>query len=226
MRVICLILLVISIIGCSVSNKSMIGEEYSGVDSKQKISVEAFLYDAKYYENNKPRSFRLQVFRTDSIIAFTGKGYFGKGVLRGTLTSDSLKVYFPTQDEYYYKTVDFIFKQSECNTFDEDFDLSALFDFHEISKLNNEIYEISETKNKRKIININHEKCSWDIEIEYKNYDSDLRPYLFSYTNKDNQKISAKLRKYKKSAKVRLSLFKMPIIKKVLPINAEDGLVN
>ena len=110
--------------------------------------------------------------------------------------------------------------------FDEDFDLSVLFDFHEISKLNNEIYEISETKNKRKIININHEKCSWDIEIEYKNYDSDLRPYLFSYTNKDNQKISAKLRKYKKSAKVRLSLFKMPIIKKVLPINAEDGLVN
>ncbi|RKX22050.1 MAG: hypothetical protein DRP35_02940 [Candidatus Zixiibacteriota bacterium] len=226
MRIICLILLVFSIIGCSVSKKTMIGEEVSGVDSNKKISAEAFLYDAKYYDNNKPRSFRLQIFRTDSIIAFTGNGYLGKGVLRGTLTSDSLKAYFPTEDEYYYRDVDLIFKQSECNISDDDFDLSALFDFYKIMKLNNAIYEISETDNNRKKIVINPKKCSWDIEIEYKNYDSDLRPYLFSYTNKDNRKISAKLRKFKKSANVKLNLFKMPVLEKVSEVNALDGLVN
>ncbi len=209
--------MILYISGCSVSQKSLVGKESSSPNLKQKISVEAFLYDAKYYENNKPRSFRLQVFRTDSIIAFTGKGYLGKGVLRGTLTSDSLKVYFPTQDEYYYKAVDLIFEQSECKISDDDFDLSALFDFSEIQKLDNAIYKISETKNKRKKIVVNPKECSWDIEIEYKKYDLDLRPYLFSYTNKDNQKISAKLRKYKKSAKVKLSLFKMPNLKEFRP---------
>lgn len=217
MKIISLLLMVLCIGGCSVSQKSLVGEEYSKPDSNKKISVEAFLYDAKYYEKNKPRSFRLQVYRTDSIIAFTGKGYLGKGVLRGTLTSDSLKVYFPTQDEYYYKSVDYIFKQSECKLSEDDFDLAALFDFDKISKLGNTIYEISETKNKRKKIIVNPQECNWDIELEYKKYDLDLRPFLFSYSNKDNQKISAKLRKYKKSAKVKPNLFIMPNLKEFHP---------
>ncbi len=111
--------------GCGSSRKgALVGDE---ANWQGKVEVEAYLFDAKLRRDNKPTSVRLEFFHTDSVIAFAGRGYLGKGALKGRLTEDSLEVYFPTTDEFVKEAAADLMSSFDCAGDIGSFNLMALF---------------------------------------------------------------------------------------------------
>ena len=97
------VLLIISVLcfsGCGTSTNNL-SEEQSKLDMEQTITADAYLYDAKAYDEGKPRSVRLSFYQTDSALFVSGKGYLGKGALKGEIKKTVSIFYFPTTNEYF-----------------------------------------------------------------------------------------------------------------------------
>lgn len=75
-------------------------DSYVKLAPVSKVRVEAYLLDTRIYRQGKPTSVRLELYRTDSAIALAGRGYLGKGALKGVITRDSVIIYFPSTNEF------------------------------------------------------------------------------------------------------------------------------
>ncbi len=84
--------------------------EYADVE----LEADAYLFDAQVRRDGKPTSIRLEIYRTDSVIGLSGRGYLGKGALKGRLTQDSLIMYFPSSNEYVREPVERLLRADEC----------------------------------------------------------------------------------------------------------------
>jgi hypothetical protein len=67
----------------------------------QNANSAAYLFDIKITRQGKKNSARLDLYQSGDTISFFARGYLGKGVLKGLLISDSVTLYFPTEDEYF-----------------------------------------------------------------------------------------------------------------------------
>ncbi len=91
------------------------------------VQVEAYLFDAVVLRGQKRNTFRLDVYQTDSIMALTGRGYLGKGALKGWMTRDSIKVLFPATNEYLYETIPALIGSIACLGDTAEINMFALF---------------------------------------------------------------------------------------------------
>jgi hypothetical protein len=155
----------------------------------------------------------LEIFQTDSVLGLAGRGYLGKGALKGWMRSDSLKVYFPSTHEYVYEAQGRLLRSFEC-TFDmPEIDLLALF-----STLPDEILfdsrvtvEPDYSNHKRPSFVVYVDDCPWRIELTYDKRPPGWRIRSFSFFDGDEKRLTARRREYKKKAKVKPIVLQAPI---------------
>lgn len=136
----------------------------------QSGKAKAFLFDAELRRAGKPTSFRLEIFHTDSVMALSGRGYLGKGALRGRATADSLICYFPSTNEYVQEPVLNLMHALECQVAPQGINIVELLDRMPDSAALDSTIEVvanyQEPNRPRFIIYI--ENCPWQMELAYR----------------------------------------------------------
>ena len=166
-----------------------------------KIIADAYLYDTKIIRENKPTSLRLYLFKTDTLIALSGKAYLGKGALKGWLTEDTLKIYFPQSHEFVYDNITALFQSLSCGEVVPDVNLFWVFSYYPEEIFDTARVNLAKDEALEKY-EISASGCEWRLELYYDR--SKDKPYLRSFAFDDGNKtvIKSTLREYKPDQKV------------------------
>ena len=186
------------------------GEESKYSDD---VIVEAYLFDARLHRDRKPTSVRLEFYHTDSVIAIAGRGYLGKGALRGRLTADSLEVYFPTTDEFLLETVATVLGSVDCSEKLPRISLLSLFNKLPDSALpTHELNITADFEDERHPeYSISADGCPWKIHLVYALQDEGWRIREFNFDDGKGNTLKGKRRTYKREAKVKAGKFHVPV---------------
>jgi hypothetical protein len=179
---------------------------------KQKVPVEAYLFDARLRRQGKPTSFRLEVFRTDSVAGFGGRAYLGRGALKGRLTDDSLEVYFPSSNEYVYESVDNLFRSADCPHLATGLNLLDAFtslpdSLDHVGSL--EVVSDYSDEDRPEFV-LKATNCPWKMELIYDRREGGWHIREFRFDNGGEVTLKASRRTYK-DARAPLSKFAVPV---------------
>lgn len=213
--------------GCSLASRQKIGR---AAELKQ-IELapgkgDAYLFDLKIYREGKKNSVRLDVYRTRDTISIFARGYLGKGVLKGLITSDFIKVYFPTENEYYSgKIIDIISgKCVESFPFEKMIIDLFLKTPPELDEVYGNFYiNIQKETGKERKYKLSSKKCNESIEIEYDLKENRFIPKAFSFNSEDNTfRFKASRRKKKLNIQIPGEKFKLDIPESAIRIIPKD----
>ena len=215
------LLLIFIISGCGAYRDIPEGDEETVEYLNKKIKVEASLFDARLYKDNKPTSFRLEVFQTDTLLGVAGRGYLGKGAFKGWMRQDSLMIYFPTTKEYLYEATVDLLRNDSCVSDIFGLDLLNCFrEFPQNDGFNEDLVILPVEKEKKKAQYVIYQKnCPWQLEILYDLRKKGWRIKNFDFSNGDNFTLKGKRREYKPNARVKLKRFLLDIPPGTVRIN-------
>jgi len=193
--------------GCGRSFTAEIMEETQKSDIK--IKAEAYLFDAQLKRNGKPTSFRLDLYQTDTLIGIGGRGYLGKGALKGWMSTDSIKVYFPSTNEYVYEAIEDLMNSFECSGNLSSINLTNLFyDLPDrISQPDDINIEADYKDKKQPEFIITPQNCSWRISLIYDKQDTGWRIKNFEFSDGDKTILKADRRIYKNQSNIPINKF-------------------
>lgn len=194
-------------------------EEYSAAKTEVKVEVEAFLFDSRIRRDGKPTSFRLELFRTDSIIALSGRGYLGKGALRGRMTADSLEIYFPASNEYLYESLGDIANSSSCPEGLRGLDFLGLLttlptNDHIASGV---AIECDSSKTERRHFTLTWVDRHWEMKLEYDRREIGWRLLKLSFVD-DKTSFKTTRRSMKRRAEINQNRFRVFVPEDALKI--------
>ncbi|MDF1544628.1 MAG: hypothetical protein P1R58_05950 [bacterium] len=201
--------------GCG-TGPNRTGEEQSAL-SRSKITADAYLFDATLYREGKPTSVRLECYVTDSVVGLSGRGYLGKGALKGRLTRDSINVYFPSTNEYLSeKSGDLLISAAGCAQVKAEADLLSLFSSVPESRNWGETFAITRSgDDDQPQYQISLGDCGWEFTLEYRESDASLFLNKFEFNDGHGSRLKAKRRTLKREASVPSNRFQVD-----LPIGA------
>jgi len=199
--------------GCSGGYQTISEEE--SIENRIKVNADAYLFDAKVIQNGKPTSVRLYFYQTDSIIGIGGRGYLGKGALKGWITADSIKVLFPTTKEYLYESVSDLFSSFDCADEIPEFELMSLFSVLPDKLFKDSIITVNRiddgTDEKRREYTITIDGCIWNLYIRYDYRDDHFVIRNFEFDDGKSTTLSGNRREYKSDQNIKLAKFKAPL---------------
>ncbi len=173
--------------------------------SGDRVRVEAYSFNARLTRGSKPTTFKLEVYQTDSLLGLSGKGYLGKGALKGRLTADSLEIYFPSTKEYVYESLKNLLSTGDCPLPLADMDIMSLF-----SNLPDSIgldpslrVRANYKDNDRPEFDISKAHCPWKIHLVYDLKEPGWRIRQFDIRDGKETRLRGRIDKYKASATVR-----------------------
>ena len=214
-RIASILILVVSVflVGCGTSTQKDIITPEKKKKRSNKIKAEAYLFDAKIRQHGKPTSVRLSFFQTDSVIAIAGKGYLGKGALKGWMNDDSILVVFPTMDEYLYESIDNLFSSFNCSGDIPKFQLMSLFSSlpDDFLDANDAHIEKISTNPKQPQYILSFPYCSWNIDITYDLRKNGYRIKKFLFDDGEGTTLSGNRREYKMNSKIPPKRFQVKI---------------
>lgn len=201
------LLVFVFILSCQIGQP--VGEE----KRNNKIEVEAYQFKAKLKQKKNPASFDLNIFQTDTVIAFTAKGYMNKGAMKGILTPDSLKAYFPLTNEHVSEKVSDFFALINCSGSPPKFNFFRLFSetpefLRENSRAIVDIVELSQDRVK---YNIRFYECWWYLDITYDRKDDGWRIRQFKFGDGKNSTLSGQRHQYRQDASVKTNFFRYSV---------------
>jgi len=192
--------------GCSTTRKRSL-DQFAEV----RITAEAYSFNARLWRDGKPTTFKLELYQTDSLIGLSGRGYLGKGALRGWIRSDSIMVYFPTTNELLYESLDALVAASSCPLSLASLDLIAFMSRPPDSialakglKVNSD-YE-SEDRARFDVQSI-EPGCSWKLALVYRHRDLGWRIDEFDFDDGSGTRLKGSCELYRARAGVPLSRF-------------------
>lgn len=193
-----LIVFSIVVVGCTSGKRYPVGEQPPTAQTKE-IRGEAYLFDAKVHRKDKWNSFRLEIYQSDSVLGLGGRGYLGKGVLKGRLTTDTLKVYFPSADEYVLEPVTELLESQECLITVPPFSIVALFrNLPDSADLDSSITVQSDYENSdRPTFKISLPGCPWLLEVTYDYHSTGWRIREFMFEDGHGNDLVARRREYR-----------------------------
>lgn len=218
LRAIFLLALSAVVLGCG--NPPAPSSEATG-RKQGKVSADAYLFDARLKRQGKPTSFRLELFVTDSVVAFGGRAYLGKGALKGRITSDSLEVYFPRSHEYLYESLEDMFAEVGCLSTPELPPLFSLFLFppDTLAFGGSARCALVDSRPRRLTYELTFLTCPWRIEITYVQKKGNWLVQGFRFDDGEGLKFKATRRTFKKNARVPLSRFSLRLPEDVIRIS-------
>jgi hypothetical protein len=194
--------------GCAPGRGSRVsvGAE-SGVSAE--IRADAYLFEARLKRDGKPTTFQLEVYRTDTLLGLSGKGYLGKGALKGRLTSDSLEVYFPSTHEYLYEATGDLADSSDCRLAVAQVRFLDLFHrLPDSADMPSGLYLTTDTHDPDKpVYTVHAYACAWRVEVTYDRQDGVWCIREFSYTDGDQTSLSGQRLRYRNDATVKVNRF-------------------
>lgn len=181
-----------------------------GAETQSAGSGSAFLFDAELRRSGKPTSFRLEIFHTDTVMALSGRGYLGKGALRGRVTIDSLECYFPSTNEYIQEPILNLLHSLECQVAPKGINLVRLLnhlpDSTAVDTTVKIVANLEDQKRPGYIIYI--ENCPWQMELRYRAESiSEWRLDEFFFFDGKETRLKATCREYKRSVTLKPERF-------------------
>ncbi len=175
--------------------------------SGDRVRVEAYSFNSKLTRGNKPTTLKLEVYQTDSLLGLSGKGYLGKGALKGRLTADSLEVYFPSTKEYVYESLDNLLSTGDCPLPLADMNILSLFsNLPDSISLGPSLRVRANYKDRdRPVFDISKANCPWKIHLVYDLKDRGWRIREFDIRDGKETRLRGRIDKYKSSATVKAS---------------------
>ncbi len=203
--------------GCGTPNNGMVVDELTQMRLDEKIEVEAYSFNARLKRDGKPTTFKLEIYQTDSMLGLSGRGYLGKGALKGRVTSDSLEVYFPASKEYVYEALNDLVAGSDCPFPLSEIDILSLFyNLPEHVVLSDGITVVPDLESvKRPKYVLSAEGCPWKITVTYDRRNPGFRIRSFRFTDGEGTVLRGQREKYRDSAKIKRKRFEV-----VLPPDA------
>lgn len=189
------------------------GTGLSGIETalETKIQAEAYSFNARLRRQGKPTTFKLEVYQTDSLLGLSGRGYLGKGALKGWLTSDSIKVYFPSTKEYLHDPLSAVASSGECASPLGGLNVLDLFAQLPDSILNGTDLMVnadySKSKRPQFLIESADEKCNWRLDLTYDRKKTGWRIKRFEFDNGSGTTLRGIRDRYRAEAKVALKRF-------------------
>jgi len=207
------LIIAVLLAGCGSGYKSSSGEETKSVKNRNKISSEAYLFDAKLKREGKVNSFRLEIFQTDSALGLGGRGYLGKGVLKGRVTTDSILVYLPTRNEYVEEEIDDFLSTLDCADGVSGFNILTLFtDLPDPESFGKGInIHPNYNDGNQPFFEITADGCPWLMELTYDHRKTGWRLKNFTFTDGEELSIEARRREYHPNANVKTGKFRVEI---------------
>ncbi|MBD3258210.1 hypothetical protein GF377_07230, partial [candidate division GN15 bacterium] len=187
---------IVALVGC--------GGGYAGGAAAERlereITADAYRFNARVYADGKPTTFKLEIYHTDSVVGLYGRGYLGKGGLRGRATRDSLELYFPNSKEYLYESLVTMIQSSACPVPIGRLNLLDIFattpDKIEFDSSITVIRNDEDRDEPRFIVY--NEACPWQIEVTYRQRDNDeFRVEDFEFTDGDKYRMWGRLERFK-----------------------------
>jgi hypothetical protein len=214
-----LLLLIVSltlvcVAGCSGGRRhaAVSGEGAANAGSERR--AEAFLFDTEIHYKGKYSSVRLELYATDSIVGIGGRSYLGKGALDGWLTRDSVKLLFPSSNEFVHDAVILLLRSLDCSergagSIDL---LSLLYTMPSVYSVGPGIVvSLDSSDVDRPAFELSSTECPWRIDLIYDAQAPGWRVREFTFTNGDNLSIKAKRREYKPGVKAKSDKFTVEI---------------
>jgi hypothetical protein len=185
--------------GCGVSRKGVHTPEGRAQGAAQEVRVDAYLFDAKLHRNGKPTSFRLEMFRTDSVIALAGRAYLGKGALRGRMTRDSLEIYFPSSNEFLYCSLVGAVSGLRCDIKTNHIDLlHALTTLPDTATFSDPFLLTSDTSDQhRRSYALWIKDCPWQMKLTYDKIKEQWQLREFKFSSGSGTELHAERREYR-----------------------------
>lgn len=176
-----------------------------------KIKAEAYSFNARLRRNGKPTSFKLEVYQTDTILGLSGRGYLGKGALRGWLRSDSIKVYFPSTKELVYDALADLVGSGNCPFALSGISALSVFSgLPDSASIGSELDIIADHTNAKRpkfVIRPKRSDCSWQLDLVYDRQKPGFRIRKFEFSDGKGTSLKATREKYRAAAKVPLKRF-------------------
>ncbi len=196
--------------GCQ-SGRSGTGLAGAEAALETKIRTEAYSFNARLRRQGKPTTFKLEVYQTDSLLGISGRGYLGKGALKGWLTSDSIKVYFPSTNEFLHDPLSAVASSGECSS-----PLGGLNVLDLFAQLPDSILsgtdlmvnaDYSKPKRPHFLIESADEECNWRLELTYDLQKTGWRIRRFEFDDGAGTTLRGIRERYRAKANVALKRF-------------------
>jgi hypothetical protein len=132
-----------------------------------------------------------------------------KGAMKGLMTPDSIKAYFPLTNEHVSEELSEFFASINCSGSIPKFDFFRLFSERPEFLKDNlySIVEIVELDRNSVKYKIRFHECWWYLDITYDKKDEGWRIKQFKFGNGKNSTLTGKRHQYKHDAKVKRSFF-------------------
>ncbi|MBI5267189.1 MAG: hypothetical protein HY851_08155 [candidate division Zixibacteria bacterium] len=194
---------------CAGRRSSTVSPEQKITATDGKVVAEAYLFDAVLKQRGKTNSFRLEMYATDSVVGLAGRGYLGKGALSGVASKDSLKVYFPSTNEFVDDSHSSILSTGDCALTLPHFDpVRLMFVSPDSLALDSglNLDQISSDRD-RSVFRIRGVDCRWSLELTYRRTVAGWRPVELRYDDGRGTTLTAVRREYQPRARVPRSRF-------------------
>lgn len=171
-------------VGCGGGFTRGVSEEIRALEDVE-VTADAYLFDARIVRDGKPTSVRLEIYYTDTLIGIGGRGYLGKGALKGWLSEDSLKIYFPSSNEYVYDAVRTVMESEACPDTRVDVPLAGLLSTPPDSlALSSDVVVLADYEEEDEpYFAIEARACPWRIDIVYDRHDGQWQVKAFEFDN-------------------------------------------
>ena len=199
--------------GCTVTRYQAPPEELPAETVPQKVPADAYLFDAQIRRDGKPTSIRLELYDADTVVAMAGRAYLGKGALKGKLTADSLKIYFPSTNEYLNDAVVHLAAGSKCPVPIGRLDfISLLKNLPEQNQLDSQITlrTISKDDGKASFL-LSAAGCVWQMQLQYDTEEDGWHLKRLEFSDGARTHFEAQRREFRRNAGVKASQFEVII---------------
>jgi hypothetical protein len=167
------------------------------------------------FREGKPTTFKLELYQTDTLLGMSGRGYLGKGALKGWLDSDSLKIYFPHTRELVYESLPDLIAGSDCPLPLAQFDVLSLLRTLPDSVEQVEGFAVTSDYDDEKkpefLLESTLEDCPWQLELIYDHKDNGWRIRRFEFDDGRGLRLRGERGRYKDDARVPLNRFEITI---------------
>jgi hypothetical protein len=176
-----------------------------------KIRAEAYLFDSRIKHDGRTTSVRLDLYRTDTLIGFAGRGYLGKGAFKGWITAESLLVYMPRSNEYVHEAI------AELELFDstsylDELKLLRLFvSLPQPEDLSHLVLTSEIDDPKRPHFEIVDPESNWRLNLTYDKEEDGWRIRHFDLDDGRDFQLEANRRRFKADANLSVAAFQVTI---------------
>ncbi len=196
----------------------------------QKTAVDAFLFDVTVKEAGKTRTFRLDVYLTDSSALVTARGYIGKGLARGVWRPDTSRFYFPTENRYFVGNIDSLVRCADSTSTELQNLLSEILRRDSASSASVDStkegnFDVRLQSDEKMSATLRASACSFPVDLEYTRQSPSRKYFLERFTYSDpraNREVRGKRRSLKIGGQIASSRFAVAIPADATPLERDS----